>query len=159
MSYTIDNCPHLGCQDCKYFRVNADREESICKRIDHKSIKFAKPWFKSYDCGASHIICRDFEPKHPEYTDFESWKGFDDYWKVFKEAWLPNSKAIIRTSVAFTLHDDTSIRYYVLLTDFINGTFIKDGKLLAFEKKYYKQSRKSPIGYELITEKIDGVEI
>ena len=33
--YTIEDCPHFMCQDCKYFKINADKEESLCKRIGH----------------------------------------------------------------------------------------------------------------------------
>ena len=69
--YTIEDCPHFMCQDCKYFKINADIEESLCKRIDHKKVRFHKNPFSSYHCGEHHIICRDFEPKHPEYADFK----------------------------------------------------------------------------------------
>ena len=43
----------VGCGECKYFNVKASLPgvESTCKRLDHKMVKFAGPWFKSYDCG------------------------------------------------------------------------------------------------------------
>ena len=43
--------------------------------------------------------------------------------------------------------------------DFVNGTMMEGNHLKAVEKIYYKPDRKSPYGYSLIREPIDGVEI
>ena len=98
--YTIEDCPHFMCQDCKYFKINADREESLCKRIDHKKVKFYKSPFSSYHCGEHHIICHDFEPKHPEYADFQNWNGIDDYLNTFIESWH-NGKVPLNVTLSF----------------------------------------------------------
>lgn len=135
------------CRDCRFHREN-------CKRIDHKTVKFAVPWFKSYDCDFG-TVCSDFLPK--EYMKYacEHWTEFDEYWGVLVDQWLPYKNTNIL--VYFTLHDDTSIRYGVPLLDYVYGNMIEDGVLKAVEKMYYKQSRNSPIGYKLIREPIQGV--
>lgn len=156
--YTVDSCPHFMCWDCKFFRNDADRAESLCPRLNHKNLKWAKPWFKSYDCGEHHIICNAFKPKHPEYADFKDWTNFDDYWAIYQKAWLP--KALKYSTVSFILNDDFEVRYKVPLQLFIDGTHIIDGVLQATEKNYYKRCKKSdehPTGYVLVREKINGV--
>lgn len=160
--YSIDTCPNLECRSCKFFRINADFDsvDSVCKRIDHKKVRFAEPWFKSYDCGYSHCICSNFVPANPDHADFDEWTCFDDYWKVYVKAWLPyeNENAI----VGFTLGSDTSVRYIVPLMSFINGSMIEGSTLNAVERKRYikhRVSEKHPFGYELRREKIRGVDI
>lgn len=161
--YTVDTCPHVGCGDCAYFKVNADLDgvESTCKRIDHKKVKFAIPWFKCYDCGMNslHIPCGDFIPAHPEYADFREWTNFSDFWKVYVETWLPYKNENI--TLPFTINGDTSVRYHVPLSKFIDGTMIVDGVLQAVEKTYCKRD-KVECGvqlYKIIHKKIDGVLI
>ena len=130
--YTVDTCPHYGCKDCKFFRVDADRNESLCKRIDHKTIKFAVPWFKSYDCGQYfHLPCADFIPKHIEYADAKEWTNFEDFWDVYVKAWLPYQNEDIL--VWFCLNDDNSVRYGVPLDRFKDNTMIKDNILMAIK--------------------------
>lgn len=155
--YTIETCPHLRCNHCKYYNAKADlnSEQSKCKRIDHKKVKFAKPWFASYDCSIGYI-CRDFIPKHFEYADLKEWTNFDDYWNTFKQSWLDGVN-IENEYIAFILNNNSKVRYYVRVVDFINNTFIKDGKLLAVKKRYYKKTKQ---GYKLITEELkNGVEL
>ena len=129
---------------CKHFNVRANLPgvQSTCKKLDHKHVKFAVPWFKSYDCGqtASHI-CKEFEP-----ADTQVW--LKNYWSPsFLGYYAPEG------IVWLTLDDDTSIRYGVPAKDFYEGTFMNDdGSLKWIKKQYYKRSRKSPIGYELVTE-------
>lgn len=156
--YTVDTCPHYGCGDCKYFRVDADRNESLCKRIDHKKVKFAIPWFKSYDCGQHfHLPCNDFEPKHMEYADAKEWSGFDNFWNAYKEAWLPYKNEHKLTW--FCLNDNKNVRYGVPIKSFVEGTMIQNNKLMAVKKAYYKRV-KDFIGYELLYEDIkDGVDL
>ena len=114
----------LQCGQCKHFKVDADRTVSTCKRIDHKHIKFAFPYFKSYDCGQfSPFVCKDFEPSDTCPWLKEHWKGWNDYW----EGEEPSG------TIGFILNDQGNLKW--------------------IEKEYYKQSRKSPIGYVLIHEK------
>lgn len=45
---------HYRCSDCKYY-------QSGCKRVDGKTVQFAKPYFKAHsNCGT---VCCDFELK------------------------------------------------------------------------------------------------
>lgn len=151
--YDADTVPCLRCMDCTAFNVRADLpgEVSHCKRIDHKLIKFAIPWFKSYDCNGP--ICADFAPRHPDYADFRDWTGYEN--------WATVAHAVRRYGdrVWFTINGDTHIRYGVPADLFVHGGMIEGDTLKADRKMYYKQSRKSPIGYELITEEIDGVHV
>ena len=136
----------LQCGQCKYFKVNADMPnvESTCKRLDHKHIKFAKPWFKSYDCGQfASMVCNEFEPKESCKWLYEHWRGWDDYWDCEKPKGM----------ISLVLDDDFSVWYKVLKEDFITGNFLDDaGNLKWVEKMYYKRTKKSPIGYELVHE-------
>lgn len=148
MDIEVDN---YHCGNCKFFRADADRNESLCKRIDHKTVKFYYPWFKSYDCNQhSGVICSDFIPASWCVHAVKVWKGFDIYWENYVKQWL-NTK-----TVSFYINGDTSVCYQVPVMDFVyNRMFDKDGNLKAISRKYYKRSKKSSTGYELITEKID----
>ena len=136
----------LMCGDCKHFSVSADRQESKCKRIDHKTIKFAIPWFQLYDCGEFKCsICNDFVPQERCVWLHKNWTKVEDFINV---PTLNNSD-----TVALTLNNDTSLCYYVSSYDWFYGSFLnKDGTLRWLKKCYYRQSRKSPIGYELVWE-------
>ena len=142
-----ENWSCLQCGQCKYFKVDADRSVSTCKRLDHKHIKFAVPWFKSYDCGQySGSVCRDFEPSDLVPWLKEHWISWDDYWEGEE----------LKGTISLVLDGDTSIRYVVSRKDFTDGTFLDaDGNLKWIEKTYYKQSRKSPTGYILVHERKD----
>ena len=144
MSYNIDDCPHFGCGDCKYFRK--------CKRVDGNSLQFAKQWFLC-ETSWTHIPCKDFEHAHPEYADMKKWTNFEDFWNAYKKAWLPYEDESIE--IPFVVNGEKSVRYYVPLKKFLDGTMIKNGKLLATKKKYYKQTREG-FGYKLITEEVVG---
>lgn len=138
----------LQCGQCKYFKVNADMEgvESTCKRLDHKHLKFAKPWFKSYDCGQFvGRVCKEFEPADYCVWLKKHWVSYDDY----------HQDDIIGDDAKsyFCLDNDFSVRYGVLTKDFVDGTMFDDnGDLKWVEKVYYKRSKSSPIGYELVHE-------
>lgn len=137
--------PCLQHGQCKHFSVNSDRQESTCKRLDHKKYKFAVPWFKAYDCGQmSGQICKEFEPKEICKWLYEHWDGIYGY---FGEGYKPEGK------VWLTIDGDTSVRYAVLYEDFWNGTFLNDdGSLKWVEKMYYKRTKKYA-GYKLVVEK------
>lgn len=140
-----ENWSCLQCGQCRFFKVDADRSVSTCKRLDHKNIKFAVPWFKSYDCGQySSIVCREFEPSDTVPWLKDHWKGWDDYWDGEEQNGF----------IHLILNDDKSVRYAVRRKDFVDNTFKEpDGSLKWIYKEYYKQTRKSPIGYELIKER------
>ena len=143
---------HLYCGDCKFFRVDADRHESFCKRIDHKQVRFAIPYFKCYDCNQSAgIICSDFVPATQYKQIVKEWKGFDEYWNNYVDQWLPYGNT--DTTVGFTLNGDNKVRYYVKLMDFVNGTMFSQGGMLKWVyKRYYKQDRNPKgFGYTLVT--------
>ena len=72
--YNIDDCPNIQCKDCLFFKNN-------CKRCDGTKVQFAFPWFSS-DFYGHHFICKDFEPMHPEYVDFQKWTCFEDFWEI-----------------------------------------------------------------------------
>ena len=144
MPYNIDDCPHFGCGDCKYFRN--------CKRVYGNLLQFARPWFLC-ETSWAHIPCKDFEHAHPECADMKKWTSFDDFWNAYKKAWLPYENENIE--IPFVVNDEKSVWYYVPLKKFLDGTMIENGKLLATKKKYYKQTREG-FGYKLITEEIVG---
>ena len=141
-----DECSHLGCGDCIYCdpRGDMDNITSPCKRIDHKHIQFAIPWFKSYDCGQrSGGICNDFQPNCWELWLIRHWKP------EFKEVYKDNTNT---KYVGLCLDKDQSIRYYVKFEDFFNNTFKnEDGSLKWVKKCYYKRTRIG-FGYKLIWE-------
>lgn len=149
------------CGNCKYFNVKADLEgvESTCKRIDHKKVKFYKPWFKSYDCNQHNgIICSDFIPADWCVSAVKEWRGFEEYWENYVEQWLPYRDT--NTFVSFFVNGDTETAYRVRLMDFVNGTMIEKGILKAFEKMYYKRDRNpNGFGYKLVHEPINGIAI
>lgn len=156
---------NLRCRDCKYYLVTADQRmtKSRCKRLDHKKIKFAVPWFKFYDCDFG-TICSDFKPNKHFPAIKQEWEelgGFENWWPLWVKQWLPYQNT--DKLVYFVLNDNEDVRYGVRLLDYVYGNlFREDGKFNAVEKEYYvrhKKSEKHPTGYELVHEEIDGVEI
>lgn len=150
-----DEREHYFCGDCKYFNVRADMDgvQSTCKRINHKTIQFYRPWFKSYDCGQhSGTVCCEFEPSERNVYAKEHWDGFENYWNSYKKYWNTRTDS---DGCSFFLDGNTDVGYRVKLTDFVFGTmYNEDGTLKAYERFYQKQSRKSPTGWTLITEKL-----
>ena len=144
-----ENWCHLSCGQCVYFKVNADREESTCKRLDHKHIKFFKPYFKSYNCGQfSGCVCSDFAPVEWCVWLRQHWVSIDDY--------LGGEEI---TGYVSLVVDDLPVIYRVKKKDFFYNDFIdQDGNLKWFEKVYYKVYRNSPTGYKLVTAKKDCYE-
>lgn len=142
------DCQRLSCGGCVYCNPSADLDsvESTCKRLDHKHLQFAKPWFKSYDCGQrGGCICSDFKPK-----EWQLW-----LYRHYKKDFLNHLN--LKGYIPLCIDKDWSIRYYVKKKDFYNNTFLDaDNNPKWVFKKYYKQSRKSVTGYKLITEYKDG---
>ena len=154
-----NECCCLMCGDCKYHQVDAERrEDTTCKRLDHKRIKLAVPWFKSYDCGQfSHVaICADFSPKESHVWLYNHWTCIEDYIADFeKEEKRPffGKPHEGRAYIGFCIDGNKDVRYYVNRKDYFNNDFLdENGNLKWVKKCYYKKSRKSPIGYRLITE-------
>lgn len=144
----------LQCGECKHFQVDADRRtETTCKRIDHKQIKFAVPWFKSYDCGqfAQGGVCSDFEPADYCVWLKNHWTNMAEYIEAYEEE---EKKSFFDNKfIALCINDDTKVRYYVSKKDYFYNDFINaDGSLKWVKRCYVKQSRKSPTGYELVWE-------
>lgn len=140
----VDN---LHCGDCKYFGFDSPGHTPCQKRIDHKTVRFSVPWFKSYDCN-QHIgvICSEFEPKSVYKSIFQTWRGFDYYWTRYVEQW--NTPRYM----SFILDGNKKIRYNVKTEDFVFGNLFVDGKLNAYERVYCVLDRKSPIGWRLVQE-------
>ena len=138
----------VGCGQCRFFNVKADLPGAVstCKRLDHKTVKFALPWFKSYDCGqnAAHM-CSEFEPSSTWKWLYAHWCGTDDY-----VGEIPSEERIW-----FTLGDDRSVRYAASMKEFYNGTFVQSGFLRCYGKMYYIRKRSSPIGYDLVREEYE----
>ena len=144
-----DECYHVGCGSCKPFNCRAELEgvESTCRRLDHKHLRFAVPWFKSYDFGQqSAIMCADFEPS-------ENFKYLDEHWTSPIDYAANGDENRIRGKVYLCIDGDQSVRYAVSMHDFWFNTFRNDdGSLKWVEKMYYKRSRSSQTGYELVRE-------
>lgn len=142
----------VTCGQCKYFCNGADLESNpcYCKRIDHKKIKFAEPWFKSYDCGQfSRQVCCEFVPTKVNVWLYQHWTKIEDFIKVPEKDTL--------TNVWLILDNNKNIRYGVSAYDWFYGNvFDAEGNLNWREKEYYKQSRNAVSGYKLIKEKRDG---
>lgn len=156
MLVDIDDCPRFFCIHCAKWSVDADRKCGQCPKLDHKKVKFYKPYFKCYDCGMHHLICSQFTPRNPEYADFQNWTGFDDYWKVYEQAWLTDASR--NRGVAFVLDDNYDIMYYVPLETWLYGEIIQNGVLMATTKAYHKRTVKDGwTHYPMVYEAINGV--
>lgn len=155
----VEDCPRIMCRHCKYWRCDADRNASLCKRLDHKRIQFYRPWFASYDCGANHLICADFEPSNPSHAMYKDWEGFEDYWRAFKIAWL--TKSISRDGAPLTVDGNREVTYYVPLQVFLYGPLVTGGKLQATKKDYQVRDKvdRGIQLYKTVYEAIDGVKI
>lgn len=154
-----EDCPNFRCKDCKWYRpVIKGHEEDACnRRIDHKRIEYAVPWFKS-SAEETGFPCKEFEPSSIHVWCLKNyWTDWEHWWQDWIDTWM-DGKTPTRP-LWFTLNGDRSVRYTVDRNDYINGTMFENGKLKAIEKAYYKQTR-SGFGYKLVKEKLeDGVEI
>lgn len=161
-----DACPRISCGQCIWFKVNADMDgiESTCKRLDHKKYQFAVPWFKSYDCGQfGAVCCRDFSPRKDNVYLYNHWKGFEDYFGDVKDTSDKLTLDNLRSTkglMGLCINKDQSVRYYIKAVDFTNNTFLdENGELKWIKKCYYKRTRKSPWGYELVYEYNDKLHL
>lgn len=143
----VDN---LHCGSCRHFSYTSPCQ----KRIDHKTVKFAVPWFKTYDCNQfSGVVCSDFEPSRSFVFLDKTWRGFDYYWPRFVEQWGAPKY------IPFVLDGNTKIRYHVKTEHFVFGDkLFVNGKLNAYERQFYVPSRKSMIGYRLVTQPWDPLD-
>ena len=148
-----DNYYFVGCGSCVHFKANADMDgvKSECLRLDHKFIKFAVPWFKSYDCGQhSAIMCEDFYPNDSS--------GLKDHWTTPLDYAAGGDIERIRNArggVWVTVGGNTSVRYMIPWIIFwklpigIDENYEPSGWT---RKQYYKRDSNSPTGYRLVTE-------
>ena len=143
----------LQCGECKYFQVDADRrEDTTCKRLDHKSVQFAEPWFKSYDCGQFHSnICSEFAPNDIAKWLKDNWTTLEEWIAEYEQA---EGKSFFEGKyTVLIVNGDKKVRYYINRRDFFEGNFLnEDGSLKWVKRCYYKQSRQSPTGYEIVWE-------
>ena len=87
----------------------------------------------------------------------KKWTNFEDIWNAYKKAWLPYENENIE--IPFVVNGEKSVWYYVPLKKFLDGTMIKNGKLLATKKKYYKKTREG-FGYKLTAEEsFEGIDL
>lgn len=141
-----DEYCHVGCGNCAYFNFGCDPGvESTCKRIDHKKIRFAVPWFKSYDCGqyTAHM-CAEFQPDSSCKWLAAHWPGTDAY-----VGEIPDD-----AMMWMTFGGNTKVRWAIKTKEFYEGSFQNpDGTVRCWRKMYYKKTKESPFGYKLIQEK------
>jgi hypothetical protein len=122
-----------------------EQVQSQCKRLDHKTIQFRTPTFKSYDCNGR--ICSDFRPS-PNYKFF-----YNNWHDRYIRFYVPKE----HETIALRVKGESEVDYHVSYLDFFNNTFKnEDGSLKWLYKEYYIQSRYSPFGYLLIKEFPDG---
>lgn len=131
----IDCLGMISCRDCK------KRISENCEIL--KKIELARPWFACKE-SAKGCICKEYEPEEHRKLLKKYWRSTDIYIKGYNKRDVPVCKI-----------GDQSVRYFVNFWDFYNGNLFDKNGLKWIYKRYYKISRKSPIGYELITEQKD----
>lgn len=139
----FDEWSHISCKDCKHYSC---KDDCFCKkRLDHKKYRIAQPWFVTcYDYDFH--ICSDFVA-----TDHYPWL-YNHWKKEFTEDCYNKNGTI-----SIIIDGDKSVRYCIKAEDYFFNTFLdENGNLKWTKKMYYKQSRKSPTGYELIREYPNG---
>ena len=151
-----EDCPNWGCKDCKHFKFA--HLGGCTKRVDHKKIEFAAPWFKSSKEEFGTPCC-EFEPSEIHIWDLKNyWTNWENWWNDYVDTWLNGHNPIGSKLVYFTINGDTSVWYGVPIENYIYGNMYEGNKLKAVEKMYYKRV-KTGFGYKLIREKIKGVEL
>lgn len=137
-----DHCPRLECGMCSRFCIWMGTEghdgrcgkTEHCTRIDHRTIRFYTPWFKSYDCGCYYpYVCRDFEPADWCVWLKAHWRGWNDYWGAdVLDAVKKDKHAFIPLVLA---GNSDGWCYHVHLWDWWENTFRNaDGTLAWFER-------------------------
>ena len=129
----IDCLGTANCRDCK------KRIDETCERL--KKIELARPWFTSQESAVGYP-CRDYEPSEWRVILKKYWRGTDIYVRYYsKSLYIPVCEI-----------GNQSVRYFINFWDFYNGTMFDGNGLKWIYKKYYRRSRKSQTGYELVTE-------
>lgn len=121
----------VKCRDCK------KRVDGTCERL--KKVELARPWFACQE-SATGYICRDYEPAEWQTLLKKYWRGTAIYASYF-----PYYVQVCKTG-------DQSARYFIRFRDFYDDTMFDENGLKWTYKQYYKRSRESPTGYELIKE-------
>jgi hypothetical protein len=159
------NSRHYKCSDCRF--CNICNYKCPCdKRIDHQKIRFALPWFKSYQ-GDEFPACKEFQPNEWQRWDYKYWRGWEDYFERYKKEHfgyykgdIPE-KQIEKTLLWFVLNGNKKIRYGVKYMDWVNGTLMEGNKLKTVKKMYCKKD-KIDLGiqlYKIVYEDIEYIEI
>ena len=153
----------VGCGNCIHWNSLWDAKhgkgKSTCKRIDGDIIQFYKPTFL-ISAPPTHFPCSEFSP-NPMYKQlYANWRGFDEYINNYMTYWDPTLPRRYHTTAntCFTVNHDYDVIYDMRLADYVEGNMWRaDGKFNVHTKTYYKRSRRSPTGYQLIHEDIDGL--
>lgn len=144
---------NFKCSDCVWFMND-------CKRIDPPKLTFYRPWFSSDKDDPNHMICSDFQPNPgyiEMYIDYHRYKNFDELFNSWKTFWAKDCEL---KQTWFFINGNKKVDYGVDYKDFVYGTMYDEkGRLKTRYKRYYKQTRKSPYGYSLITEKCSFIDL
>lgn len=136
----LDEWSCFQCGQCQYFRTDK------CQ-IDHKHVRFAVPWFKSYDEGQfNSVICHLFDP-----SDTVPWlkRNFPDV----NRNEFDNYFSHISEYIYLTVDNDTHVRYAVHRRNWYYGDYMnEDGTLKWCYRRVFKKSKQSPTGYTLLKE-------
>ena len=147
--------PNYKCKDCAYLKRQGTNISCPC--FDHNKIEHAAPWFVSSP-EENGFPCNKFEPSSIHVYDLKNyWVNYNTWLSDWIQEW--NNSKEFNDCKWFTIGKDRSIRYGMSMLEYINGNIIINGKLNCFQKMYYRRSQSSPIGYELIIERCEPVNI
>lgn len=112
------------CFGCKFYQN--------CKMIDHETIKFYQPFFKTYESIRSRRdICYYYEPADWNISGKDTWKGMDSYIeymdKEYHELRYDGSSKLdygIRLSLIYKGN-----QYTVSLKSWLDGTAIQNNQI------------------------------
>lgn len=136
----VDN---LRCSDCK--------NQHHCPNLQHPRISRRKA---SFSCCANSLPCLRFEPIFNVYE--AQTKDMVLWWRAFEAEWLP--KPLEKSTVSLIIDNNEKVWYMIHLSDWIAGTFLDNGCLRAFEKKYFEMTKRG-CGYKIVTERISGISL
>lgn len=158
---TIDEfqCPDYQCFDCKHFKYVTPKPPHGCThRFDHAVMEYARPYFVSSP-EKDGPPCSDFEPDGSYPAALPYWHGFE-HWLEWKRRQNHEMHPLLKENphpyVQFVFRGDKKeVRYKVALEDYIYGTMFEGDELKAYERSYYKMTRKG-FGYKIVRERKDS---
>lgn len=144
--YDDGELPVVTCNCCARYSVSP--EKTKCTRFIYPETLLPVRSVFSCDvtCG-KHCICADFIP-NPLYKDLHKrWTTIEEY--AAQAGWeKDNSKAM-----NVFLNGDTDVMYSTTLEKFRYGKMIESNGLFYYDDKiYWKQSRKTLSGYDVVHE-------